>query len=157
MLCQANEDFCEISNLTWAIITAVLFILSIPFTFLQNFKRFVPINLFAICLSFTLIITILFLLLRQMVFGEDITDFKNPEKHYRVFSLSHFLKFFGITLFSLELPCLIFPIKNKLKDQNDFNKILFSVSMVEAVFTVLLCVGAYFVSFNLNFAYFFGF
>jgi amino acid permease len=60
-----------------------------------------------------------------------------------LFSFHQFLKFFGITSFSVEATPLIFPIKNKMKDQRKFNKYFYSVSFVMFGITALLSVLVY--------------
>ena len=117
-----------------------------PLTLIDNLKKLVPVNLTSIAVGVVISLFSVFVMGQNIYQEGKMEDFFDPESKSRIFGFEHFFKFFGLTCFSMEFPCLIFSMRSVLKKQTDFNWIFMTVSLLGVVLVILFGAFVYIVS-----------
>lgn len=126
------------SGMTWAKITLMLFIITIPFIFVEDLGKFVYVNSACIFIAMIIIFYICF-----DVLGFPVPVVGTEQTQRIIFSLRGFFQFFGIANFSLEGISLVMPIRNKMKRRERFNTYLIAVTAFDVLFSIIISDFAY--------------
>jgi hypothetical protein len=141
MLCYNGvERLCVVDPNEWRFFAIVGFLVTIPFAFIRDLQKFIPINVACLGTACVLMVSVITRIVFQKVGGGD---FPGKGETLKIFSLSKILNFYGKTAFSIECPHLLFPIRNKLKVKREFNGIMYKVSAVVILISILLTTFSY--------------
>jgi hypothetical protein len=141
---------CHLAEKKWALYAFLMFMITIPMLFIEDFKKFKWVNMGSLFFQVILMATSIFILYTEdwtkMTAIYDpvsqntfIFSILTSQKPRIMFSMDRFLKLYGITCFGLESVPLMFPIMGKMRRKADFNKYFFSVT---AVVTVMSCAAS---------------
>ena len=138
------EVVCEVSNSEWAIFTVIVFFVTAPMALIENFRKFVIFNF--LCLTSLIMLSLYPVFVAAHIWvTPGRSTLVDLDFEYQLFGLKDLIKFFGLTNVSFENVALVFPIKNKMRNQSDFNSIFIYVNILISALVISLCASTYYV------------
>lgn len=143
----------------WALYTLIAFLVTSPLCLISNIKNLVWINFCAVIVTFSCLFIMVFYLVYDFTIGDTVADIPTSKItmlqelgtsstfHYKIISLTNFVKFFGISVFSVEGVGMVLPIKNRMRNPEKFISLLFVIASITSLCTVIVSVLSYLVNY----------
>ena len=143
------KSLCEISWLTWILYSAILFIFSVPFAFIDKIKNYSIVS-FAFLTFCVLTIIFSFNVFLGSWIGGDHHTLKPEFNGGEGSSFGGFLKFYGIALVSMSNTDYVITLRSKLKDPKRFFKYNLLVLVICIIFVLGVSYSTVWVRMRLN-------
>ena len=147
VMCKVGvNSTCNLKGVNWALFTLLGYAITLPLCLFKKFKSFSYVNLLALSfgLAFWFYVFIT-LFTSENYYNTHPSPNKNAISNLisdiPIFSLSHGLKYFGMSAFAVEFVPPMFAMRHTMKRPQKFGLYISRVMVINILFAVILAIS----------------